>query len=442
MSPQQAFCGQCGSALHGANFCGRCGVPAAAVPVSAEVTAPSPVYPPARSAGYADQVPAAPQVPSQPMGNGAWPPAASAEATWFPLAEAPNASDRPPAKSGGGGKGWLIAGVVVLLVVVGAVAAFLLTRSSTSKTPASHVSAAPAPSYRTQVAKVFAPVVQANARVVQAAAGLTPAGSPTALKTAVASASTAVQTATASLASLQPAAPDRPSATAGQAALTSEAAWLTAVTSSLTDPSSPSTSQLESLGVEAQTKLSALASAIPGTSTTLPSSAPIVAFAQAATSAATTQSQLQQFDTQIQALLTQSADGFTQINQLFGQLEAAATNGDATISLAQAEQIITTVVSNRSALVASTAAVNAPTPAAAAVRTALGAALTASLTDDQDINSCLNEANDGNVAFIFQSCLNASTSDSQAATDAKQNFLGLYNQLRSQIGLPPTTQQF
>jgi hypothetical protein len=66
----------------------------------------------------------------------------------------------------------------------------------------------------------------------------------------------------------------------------------------------------------------------------------------------------------------------------------------------------------------------------------------ASLTNDQDINTCLNRANTGTVAFIFQSCLTSTAPDSQAATTAKQHFLTLYNRLRHSIGLPPNRQQF
>jgi hypothetical protein len=65
----------------------------------------------------------------------------------------------------------------------------------------------------------------------------------------------------------------------------------------------------------------------------------------------------------------------------------------------------------------------------------------ASLTNDQDINNCLNQANSGTVAFIFQSCLSSTASDSKAATASKQHFFALYNRLRHKIGLPAVNQQ-
>ena len=46
------------------------------------------------------------------------------------------------------------------------------------------------------------------------------------------------------------------------------------------------------------------------------------------------------------------------------------------------------------------------------------------------------------VAFIFQSCLSSTSSDSDAATSAKQHFLSLDNQLRQQIGRAAISRSF
>jgi hypothetical protein len=72
----------------------------------------------------------------------------------------------------------------------------------------------------------------------------------------------------------------------------------------------------------------------------------------------------------------------------------------------------------------------------------LVAAFNASLQNDNDLDNCRNQANDGNTAYIFQGCLNASSSDSNAATSAKQTFLSAYNQLRASIGQPAVNPQF
>jgi hypothetical protein len=143
----------------------------------------------------------------------------------------------------------------------------------------------------------------------------------------------------------------------------------------------------------------------------------------------------------VQALQDQSGPAYQQINQLFGQMQTAASGGTPSITLAQAEASITSVVSNRTSLAASARTLGAPTPLAASVRSALVAALDASLTNDQDINNCLNQANSGTVAIIFQGCLSATAANSNAATAAKQHFFTLYDQLRAEIGLPPASRQ-
>ena len=116
--------------------------------------------------------------------------------------------------------------------------------------------------------------------------------------------------------------------------------------------------------------------------------------------------------------------------------------GTPDITLAQAEATINTVVANRTSLAASARTLNAPTPLAASVRDALVASYDDSLTNDQDINNCLNQANNGVFAIIFQGCLSSTAADSNASTAAKQHFFTLYNQLRQQIGQPATNQSF
>jgi hypothetical protein len=99
-------------------------------------------------------------------------------------------------------------------------------------------------------------------------------------------------------------------------------------------------------------------------------------------------------------------------------------------------------VASRTSLAAAAQALNAPTPVATAVSTDLVTAFNDSLKDDNDLASCLNEANDGTIAFIFQSCLSMSTSDSDTATTDKATFLTAYNALRASLGQPPSSVQF
>jgi hypothetical protein len=104
--------------------------------------------------------------------------------------------------------------------------------------------------------------------------------------------------------------------------------------------------------------------------------------------------------------------------------------------------MITSVISNRTSIGASARTLAAPTPLASAVRSALVSAMNASLTDDQAISTCLNQANNGTEALIFQGCLSSTAADTQAAATAKQQFHTLDNQLRQSIGLPSTNQPF
>jgi hypothetical protein len=200
--------------------------------------------------------------------------------------------------------------------------------------------------------------------------------------------------------------------------------------------------QLDSLGADARSKLRAIDPQVPGASASLPGSAKLIGYAQARRRAVATTSALRRFSDPVRALLTQSGPAFTQINKLFGQMQIAASGGTPTITLAQAEAMLTAVVSNRTSLAASARSLDAPTPMAATVRADLVAAMDASLTNDQDISTCLNQANTGTVAYIFQSCLSSTSSGSTAATSAKQRFLAAYNALRRQIGQPAISVQF
>lgn len=235
---------------------------------------------------------------------------------------------------------------------------------------------------------------------------------------------------------------DRQFATATTTALTSELAWLHAAASVLANPNSPILDQLAGLGIATQEKFQALNPDVAGAASSVPGSTMLISYARAENATATTNRALTQFSSQVHALLQQSQPAFQQINQLFGQLAVAANGGVPMITLSQAEATISTVVSNRTALAASARTLDAPTPLAASVRRALISAIDASLANDQDISTCLNEANTGTVAIIFQSCLTSTAPDSQAATTAKQHFQTLYNRLRQSMGLPPASQQF
>ena len=297
--------------------------------------------------------------------------------------------------------------------------------------------------YLIKARQAFTPVIAANYSLSGSLAGLVPVGPAGAATASVQATIGAAQSAQKALRPLTPqSASDRQFAAAVTAALTSELAWLHATASVLTNPHSPMMGQLASLGVQTQQKFQALNATVPGAASSFPGSTRVISYARAENAAAATKKALARFSNQVQAMLRQSEPAYLQINQLFGQLAIAASGGVPTITLSQAEATINAVIANRSALAASARALDAPAPLAASARRALIAAMDASLANDQDINTCLNQANTGTVAFIFQSCLTSTAPDSQAATAAKQHFLTAYNRLRRSIGLPPTRQQF
>jgi hypothetical protein len=330
------------------------------------------------------------------------------------------------------------------VVVVGAAAAAVALVGNSKR----------GPSYTAQASQLVSPVLADNAKVDAALQALAPGGNTQAAESAVTTAQTTTQVAQQSVALLLPARSQAELEGQVNAALTSETTWLQTALSVLANPSSPLLSQLSGLGVDAQTKLQAMETSLSLTGDpAFPASNQVInyasaanataaAHAQAAAAQAQTTAAETQFSDQVLALLNQSASSFQSVNAFYQQLQSAAQGDGASITLAQAEQQIAEIVANRTALAASAQAVTAPTPAASTVQADLVAAFNASLRDDNDLDTCLNQANDGTDAYIFQGCLDASSSDSGAATAAKRTFLSDYNQLRARLGQSPVTIQF
>ena len=78
----------------------------------------------------------------------------------------------------------------------------------------------------------------------------------------------------------------------------------------------------------------------------------------------------------------------------------------------------------------------ASNPQTANIQSLLESAFNASLKDDMDLYTCLNQYSNGWSTYIAQSCLDASQPDNAAASNAKNAFKVAYNALRSQLGLP------
>ena len=363
-----------------------------------------------------------------------------------------------------------MAALIAILLVCATVAAVSLLGRGTKS----------GPSYRSQAAQVLTPVLAENAAITAADGTLSPGASPQEVRSTLATAQSATQAEQQALAAL--ATPKSQASLSLQinSAFKSELAWLQTASTVLANPSSPLLSQLAGLGVQAQMDFEVLNSDLPvAAGTAFPSSSPIVSYAsvtaaaaqaasaraasraqalatqtaakaQAAAARASAQAQATaaavQFSSQVLGLLNQSTSSFQAINSFYQQLQTAADGGQASITLAQAEQQITSIVANRTSLAAAAQALNAPTPATQAVGTDLAAAFNASLSDDTDLDNCLNQANNGTDAYIFQSCLSASASASASASSTatvdKQLFMSAFNQLRASIGQPAVSLEF
>jgi hypothetical protein len=327
----------------------------------------------------------------------------------------------------------MLSGLAGLLLIAVAVAVVLVLALS---------SGAGGPSYANQAKASLGPVIGANEQLTGSLSSLHSPSSAAGARSTVRSTLSTVQAAQQKLSALKPGSGDEQFATAAQAALSSEESFLNAADTVLGNPSSTSAGNLAAFSQDTQSKLAALDVDVPGVSASFPGGSAISTWAQRQTRAASTTASVRAFATQVDSLLSQSASSFQAINQVFGQMQTVAQGGVASINLSQAEASIGNVISNRNALAASAGTLPAPTALAGRVRAALVASFTDSLTDDSAIQSCLNEANSGGVAFIFQACLSSSASDASTATNAKQNFFSLYNQLRQTIGLPSENLQF
>jgi hypothetical protein len=298
-------------------------------------------------------------------------------------------------------------------------------------------------SYASQARVILKPVAIENEKLSQAIQGLTAGHSIAGVRAALVSTETEVQAAQQELAALDPSS-DSTLSSQVDAAIAAELQWIRDASTTLRNPASPLTSQLSALGQDAQSRLDALGTSIPSLlKSAFPSASnKLATYASAITTNAHQKTLEIGFSGQVLALLNQSTSTFQLVNSFYAQLQAAANGTGATFTISQAEQQINSIISSRTSLEAAAQALSAPTTNAQSVITLLVASFTASLKDDNDLASCLNQANYGTVAYIYQSCLSSSSGDNAAATGAKQAFLSAYNQMRATIGEPSVSPQF
>jgi hypothetical protein len=337
-------------------------------------------------------------------------------------------------------KGFVVGTVVLAAVLL--VGAAIGTTLLLSKDPAPTKNHPP--TYSAQAARYLAPLLSDNKKMDFGVALLVPGSNSQDLQTLIGATQSDLRNVQGNLGRLRATgSANKALASSVKAALTSETAWLQTTAAILSNTSNPLLSQLSGIGLDAQNKFSVLGPRLSAAAhTPFPSSAKVVAFASAANADALATQQDTTFSDQVLALLNQSTSTFQTVNSFYEQLQTVANGGFSDLTLPIAEQQINSIVASRTSLAAAGQALNAPTPSATAVSTDLVTAFNDSLKDDNDLANCLNEANDGTVAYIFESCLSMSTSDSSTATTDKATFLSAYNQLRASVGQPPTTVQF
>jgi hypothetical protein len=419
MSDVQIFCSECWTGLYGAMFCPQCGTLSENAAAVAGVSA-------VNGKGYAAAATAVIAPPAPPIVPNLAPPQTPGPS---------HASAAGPTRRPGRMSPSMLGGLADLLLIAVAVAVVLLLVLVLS-------SGGGGPSYANQAKAALGPVIGANRQLTGSLSSLRSPGSAASARSTVRSTLSTVQAAQQKLSTLKPGSGDERFATAAQAALSSEQSFLNAADIVLGNPSSAPVANLATLGNDTNTELLALDVDVRGASASFPGGSAISTWAQRQTAATSPTASLRAFATRVDSLLSQSTSSFQATNRVFGQVQTAAQGGVATMTLAQAEASIGNVISNRNALAASAAKLPAPTELAGRVRTALVASFNDSLTDDTAIQRCLHETNSEGVATIFQSCVIASTADASAATNAKQHFSSLYNQLRRAIGLPSGHLQF
>ncbi len=328
---------------------------------------------------------------------------------------------------------WLIGGAIAgaIVLVAAAVGVTLVLTSNDG------------PSYADQAGQTLQPMLTDNERIASTVNTLTASTNVDHLKTVLSNAQSDAKAADRQITDLDVKKPDPTLSGQVHAAIAAEQQWLDTAVIAVSSPADPQVSQLTSLGIDAQSKLHVLVVSIPKVAGySFPSSPKIVSYASAVTSSGLTKLANVLYVNQVSALLDQSSSSFQSVNDFFGQLQTVVNGGEASFTLAQAEQQITSIIANRTSLAASAQALSSPSPEAQNVTRLLVAAFNASLKDDTDLADCLNQENYGDIAFIYQSCLSSTVSDSSAATTAKQDFLAAYNQLRTNVGQPTINPQF
>ena len=445
-----AFCGQCGTQSTGAPFCSSCGARvgpapgpqpdgALGVPIigADQDTIPGSAFPEGPVLGA--QVLQQPQAPSATQAAPVTQPAPTGSIEHStPVTGTPAVAPAQVTPSGKDPRRpWVVAGVVagaaILIVAIAVGTTLALSKGATTAPP----------SYTSQASTYLRPVVSDNAKLAYVVALIGASNNIPGVVTFVTSTQADVKAAQDGTDSLNPTGAEDALANQVKAALSSESAWLTSVAAVLGNTSSPDLSQLSALGLDAQTKFTALGQNFRvARHGTFPATDKIVAYASANNTTAQSNQENLTFSNQVLALLNQSTTAYTNVNTFYSQLQNVADGGFTDLTLPQAEQQINAIVASRTSLAAAAQALNAPTPQSQAVAADLVTAFNDSLKDDNDLATCLNEANNGTDAVIYGGCLSASSTDNTNATADKQTFLAAYNQLRASVGQPPTNVQF
>lgn len=413
------FCGSCGSAVAGTRYCPNCGAPTA----TEQPTAVTPTV------TQLDEVPphvTAPIESLAPRGRRFQPTGGHAS--------------QPPAAPpmGSSHRRWPVFAAVGALVAAAAAAAAILLLAGSDQ-------ASPSAQYHARLTSSLSPLVAANARLSEHLSALQPTAKTSGVARPVAQAVKALDQARGAVgATVAPRDPgSRSLQSETSSALDAESRWLEVVGRAAASPLGAQASALGSADTELSGTLRPLASSLPAFAAGPGHTDNLMRWISRRKAKARTASSLKGFAGSVGSLLTRSAPSYEEIQQVFSQMQAAANGDDTVLTPTEASSKLGDVISNRSALAAAARTLDPPTALGRQVRNKLATAFDLSLQNDRDIQKCLDEGRiDQNLAFIFQSCLDASGTSAGAATAAKQDFREAYNRMRHKLGMPATNPSF
>ncbi|MGI8632367.1 MAG: hypothetical protein ACR2NA_07455, partial [Solirubrobacterales bacterium] len=138
---------------------------------------------------------------------------------------------------------------------------------------------------------------------------------------------------------------------------------------------------------------------------------------------------LRSFVRDVDPILERSRPGRQEITELAGGIRSGA------LTVGEARTKMASVISNRESVLADTDALDPPTKAAGRSQRLLAESFRASLENDRDFQDAIDAAEVSDVATFLQEAFNDTVVSSNAATEAKDQFVAAFNELRAEAGV-------